>query len=192
MPSIVPLRKAIPLAHTWNVESIFPTDTAWEREFDELSSELPSLARFSSHLADSAATLADWFAASEQIESRLGKVVLYANMKHTVDTGDQTALALNDRARGLAARAAGATSFGELSTILPAIHTSATRSALHQPATSSFALKWVRTDYTFESQERARTLVEFFFGRMVEHEVLASGEVTVPECTGIWWKKKQE
>ena len=55
-----------------------------------------------------------------------------------------------------------------------------------------FALKWVRTDYTFESLERARTLVEFFFGRMVEHEVLASGEVTVPECTGIWWKKKQE
>lgn len=55
-----------------------------------------------------------------------------------------------------------------------------------------YAMKWVRTDYTFESQERARTLVEFFFGLMVEHEVLASGEVTVPECTGIWWRKKQE
>jgi len=54
-----------------------------------------------------------------------------------------------------------------------------------------YALKWIRTDYTFESQERARALVEFFFGRMVEHEVLASGEVIVPECTGIWWKIKQ-
>jgi ubiquinone/menaquinone biosynthesis C-methylase UbiE len=55
-----------------------------------------------------------------------------------------------------------------------------------------YARKWIRTDYTFESQERARTLVEFFFGQMVEHEVLASGAVTVPECTGIWWKRKQE
>ena len=52
-----------------------------------------------------------------------------------------------------------------------------------------FALKWVRTDYTFESQEKARTLVEFFFGRMVEHDVRDTGEVIVPECTGIWWKK---
>lgn len=52
-----------------------------------------------------------------------------------------------------------------------------------------YTLKWVRTDYTFESQEKARTLVEFFFGRMVEHDVRATGEVIVPECTGIWWKK---
>jgi oligoendopeptidase F len=113
MTQTVPTRKDIPREHTWNVESIFPNDAAWEKEFDALSNEFPSLARFRGHLADNAATLADWFSASEQIEMRLGKVTLYANMKHTVDTGDQTALALNDRARGLAARAAGATSFGE-------------------------------------------------------------------------------
>jgi ubiquinone/menaquinone biosynthesis C-methylase UbiE len=51
-----------------------------------------------------------------------------------------------------------------------------------------FALKWIRTDYLFESLAKARELVEFFFGQMVEHEVLASGQVVVPECTGIWWK----
>ena len=53
-----------------------------------------------------------------------------------------------------------------------------------------FALKWIRTDFLFESLEKARELVEFFFGQMVEHEVLASGKVVVPECTGIWWKQK--
>ena len=51
-----------------------------------------------------------------------------------------------------------------------------------------FALKWIRTDYLFESAAKARELVEFFFGQMVEHEVLSSGQVVVPECTGIWWK----
>jgi oligoendopeptidase F len=106
-------RNAIPREHTWDVESIFPNDAAWSAEFDALINELPALARFRGHLADSAAMLADWFAASEAIETRAGKVVLYASMKHTVDTADQTAAALNDRARGLAARVAAALSFAE-------------------------------------------------------------------------------
>ena len=53
-----------------------------------------------------------------------------------------------------------------------------------------FAMKWIRTDYLFESLKKAQELVEFFFGQMVEHEVLATGEVVVPECTGIWWNNK--
>ena len=53
-----------------------------------------------------------------------------------------------------------------------------------------FAMKWIRTDYLFENLTKARELVEFFFGQMVEHEVRATGQVVVPECTGIWWKVK--
>jgi ubiquinone/menaquinone biosynthesis C-methylase UbiE len=53
-----------------------------------------------------------------------------------------------------------------------------------------FALKWIRTDYLFESLAIAHDLMEFFFGQMVDHEVLASGQVVVPECTGIWWKQR--
>lgn len=113
MPPTVPLRQEIPLEHTWNAESIFPNDAAWSAEFDALTNDLLSLARFRGHLADNASTLADWFEASEAFEFRAGKVVLYASMKHTVDTTDQTAVALNDRARGLAARVAAAMSFAE-------------------------------------------------------------------------------
>jgi hypothetical protein len=53
-----------------------------------------------------------------------------------------------------------------------------------------FAMKWIRTDYLFENLAKARELVEFFFGQMVEHDVRATGQVVVPECTGIWWKVK--
>ncbi|MEW5720446.1 MAG: M3 family metallopeptidase, partial [Chloroflexota bacterium] len=113
MSQTVPIRQAIPREHTWDVESIFPNDAVWSAEFDALIDELPSLARFRGHLADGAATLADFLAASEAIETRAGKVVLYASMKHTVDTADQTAAALNDRARGLAARVAAALSFAQ-------------------------------------------------------------------------------
>jgi hypothetical protein len=54
-----------------------------------------------------------------------------------------------------------------------------------------FTAEWVRTDYQFESVAKARELMQFFFGQMGEHDVLPSGEVVVPECTGIWWKRKQ-
>jgi ubiquinone/menaquinone biosynthesis C-methylase UbiE len=57
--------------------------------------------------------------------------------------------------------------------------------------TRGFAHRWIRTDYTFESMEKAQELVPFFFGQMVDHEVLPSGQVSVPECTGLWWKRKQ-
>ena len=70
MPQTVPLRQDIPREHTWNVESIFPTDAAWEDELRALGEQLPTLARFRGHLADSATTLADWFALAEQIETR--------------------------------------------------------------------------------------------------------------------------
>jgi ubiquinone/menaquinone biosynthesis C-methylase UbiE len=51
-----------------------------------------------------------------------------------------------------------------------------------------FQMKWIRTDYLFENLSKAKELVEFFFGEMMDHEVLPSGQVVVPECTGIWWK----
>jgi ubiquinone/menaquinone biosynthesis C-methylase UbiE len=51
-----------------------------------------------------------------------------------------------------------------------------------------FAFQWIRTDYLFPSMTEARELVEFFFESMVDHEVLPSGAVLVPECTGLWWR----
>ena len=113
MANIVPLRKEVAHEHTWNVESVFPSDDAWEVEFKRVNEQLPSLVRFRGRLGESAAMLADWFEVTEQLGIALGKVVLYANMYHTVDTTDQAAAAKNDRARGLMARAAAAMSFAE-------------------------------------------------------------------------------
>ena len=53
-----------------------------------------------------------------------------------------------------------------------------------------FATTWIRTDYRFPSLVEARRLVEFFFGTMTDYELGADGGVIVPECTGIWWRKK--
>jgi len=109
----VPARSEIPREHTWDVESVFPNDEAWSAELEALLNDLPTLARFRGHLGDDATTLADFFATSEALAMRAGKVMLYASMKHAVDTADQNAAALNDRARGLMARLGAALSFAE-------------------------------------------------------------------------------
>jgi len=55
-----------------------------------------------------------------------------------------------------------------------------------------FSSSWDRTDYRFESIEEAERLVSFFFGEAVLNKVVHDGSVTLPECTGIWWRKIDE
>lgn len=55
---------------------------------------------------------------------------------------------------------------------------------------NGFRRKWIRTDYRFESLEKARELAEFFFGQAMISEIVTDERgITLPECTGIWWKK---
>ncbi len=113
MSEIIPARGEIPERYTWEVESIFPTEQAWEDEIKQIIVQLPALQHFQGHLGDSAAALADWFEASEPVLRSLGKVIVYASLNHNVDTTDQAAAAQNDRARGLYARVLGALAFAE-------------------------------------------------------------------------------
>lgn len=48
---------------------------------------------------------------------------------------------------------------------------------------------WIRTDYRFHSQHEADQLTGFFFGSPARTYPAPGGRVTVPECTGIWWRK---
>ncbi|MFQ5944201.1 MAG: class I SAM-dependent methyltransferase [Anaerolineales bacterium] len=55
-----------------------------------------------------------------------------------------------------------------------------------------FSSSWIRTDYRFESLEEAEEVVSFFFGEAMVDEVVNDGSITLPECTGIWWRKIDE
>jgi len=52
-----------------------------------------------------------------------------------------------------------------------------------------FEHAWIRTDYRFDSMEEAEDIVGFFYGEAMLDEISNGDEVTLPECTGIWWKK---
>lgn len=53
-----------------------------------------------------------------------------------------------------------------------------------------FKSSWIRTDYCFADDEEARALTTFFYGEDPLPRWETPQGVIVPECTGLWWKKK--
>lgn len=52
-----------------------------------------------------------------------------------------------------------------------------------------FQSTWVRTDYQFDSLDQAAELVSFFFGDEWAAKVRDNHWISLPECTGLWWKE---
>ncbi|MBU1245199.1 class I SAM-dependent methyltransferase [Myxococcota bacterium] len=57
---------------------------------------------------------------------------------------------------------------------------------------AGFELIPIRTDYRFASVEEAVELVGFFFGEELAQQVRLRNEPTLPECTGLWWKRMKK
>ncbi len=113
MPDLtaLPERNQIPQEHTWNVQSIFPSDQEWSDACQEIVAQIPHLRSFRGRLGESPATLLSWFTSRDHIYQLRDQVYFYAYARHVVDTTDQDAAALLGRARSLTARLYAATSF---------------------------------------------------------------------------------
>ena len=49
-----------------------------------------------------------------------------------------------------------------------------------------FSSSWIRTDYRFESRQKAEEIVSGFFGDEMVGELVENETTILPECTGIW------
>lgn len=56
---------------------------------------------------------------------------------------------------------------------------------------AGFAKTWIRTDYLFETVELADELAVFFFGEEMKARIKREKIITLPECTGVWWRQLQ-
>lgn len=56
---------------------------------------------------------------------------------------------------------------------------------------NGFQNTWIRTDYRFGSLDEAVDLAGFFFGQEMADLVREKRLVVLPECTGVWWKKRE-
>ena len=48
----------------------------------------------------------------------------------------------------------------------------------------------IRTDYQFESPAEGQALLRFFFGDELADRIVEEQLTILPECTGVWWKRK--
>ncbi|WP_078381414.1 oligoendopeptidase F [Sutcliffiella halmapala] len=104
-------RKEISVEDTWRLEDIFPSDEAWEKEFQEVKGLIGKIKDFEGELSKSADNLYEALQYQDSISSRLGKLYTYAHMRYDQDTTNGFYQGLNDRATNLYTQVASALSF---------------------------------------------------------------------------------
>lgn len=93
----LPKRSEVAKEYTWNLESIYATDAAWEADFAKLTSMLPEVQSYQGKLGESGQSLLAAFTARDTAYELVGKLYVYAHMRLDEDTANGTYQALNDR-----------------------------------------------------------------------------------------------
>jgi len=111
MASTLPQRNEVPAADQWDVESVYPSEHAFEEAFARADAEIPSLRRFEGTLGQSATHLLEALKAREAVGLTINRLYLYASMMQAGDTTDSDNLARADRTDSLEARFSAAVSY---------------------------------------------------------------------------------
>ena len=82
----IPQRSEIPAEHTWDTSAIYPTDAAWEKEFDETQALVRTLPQYAGRLGESAKTLYEFLTTFMQVEDQLANLYRYASLRQDEDT----------------------------------------------------------------------------------------------------------
>ncbi|WP_373951499.1 oligoendopeptidase F [Exiguobacterium acetylicum] len=97
-------RQDVDVTETWNLESIYATNEAWEEEFESVKAMLPLLVEYKGRIGQSAETLYEGLQLRDEVSRRLYKLYTYAHMRYDENTADSFYQAMNDRARTLASQ----------------------------------------------------------------------------------------
>ena len=113
MAKSLPRREDVPKADQWDIDSLFPSEAAWEEAFGKADAALATVAEYKGRLDSSAKTLLDALQARDTVGTQVQWVALYSGMMVAGDTTNQANLAREDRAGGLLARWGAASAFFE-------------------------------------------------------------------------------
>ncbi|HYI15444.1 MAG TPA: hypothetical protein VEX37_08640, partial [Thermomicrobiales bacterium] len=109
----MPARSELDPSYTWNLESIFPSDDAWEARFAELSARLGELEEHRETIGESAETLLAALRLRDSLLLQIEHVRQYAGLRAAEDQTNAHYVAYQDRANGLTARANAAVAWYE-------------------------------------------------------------------------------
>ena len=111
MPNIVPLRSKLNKKFTWNAESVFPSDEAWEKEVQQIIDDISTVKNFQGRLAENPSVLIEALGAAYKLISRAQTAIMYAGFSYAVDTTDQHAAGMRSKGQGMYGQVLSAVSF---------------------------------------------------------------------------------
>ena len=97
--------------YTWNAESVYSSNKAWEKEVKLIIADLPTIKKFQGKLKDSPAVLLRAMKAYEALISRAQTAAMYAVILYSVDTTNQQSAGMRSKAMGMYGQVASAVSF---------------------------------------------------------------------------------
>lgn len=86
MSERIPQRKDIPSEDKWAIEDIYPTDEAWESDFDEAKKMPGQIAAYKGRLCTDSAALLQYLKADDEMTVMLESLIEYAQRKNDEDT----------------------------------------------------------------------------------------------------------
>ncbi len=107
----LPLRSEVKEADTWDLESLFPNDKAWEEAFAAWGKKLDGYTAFQGKLADGADTLADCLKFDLDINRAAERLGTYASLKSCEDQGNAVYQRMKMQFMQVASRAGQASAF---------------------------------------------------------------------------------
>lgn len=179
-------RKDIPEKYKWNLGDIFATPADWEKTFEKLSAEYPTLASHKGKLADRN-NLLEFLKRSDSFDVELGKLYCYAYMSYNEDSQDGEKQARYSRVYGLLTQYSAALSF--VSPEISAIPDEQLESFINDPAFSDYdvSLKNIlagKAHILSPEEEKILANVGAFSGQFQEvFNRLDSGDIKFDEIT---------
>jgi oligoendopeptidase F len=78
-------RSEVPVELTWNLEDLFASTEAWEKELSAVQADIPMVTQYKGRLKEGAQVLLDCLNAQEELYKRFVLVATYAQLKQTED-----------------------------------------------------------------------------------------------------------
>ncbi len=107
----VPQRHELPLQYTWNLETIYPDEALWERDFQAVKQQIPQLESLRGTLGNSPAQLLACLELRDETHKTTDQLMAYARMRRDQDNTNSHYQALADRAVTLATELSSASAF---------------------------------------------------------------------------------
>ena len=104
-------RKDIESKYTWNLEDIYSTEEAWEKDFTWLEEAVSKYEQYKGKLGESGVKLLEFLKFDESVGIIFGRLMRYASLAKDLDLADTKYQAFYNRADALGANLQAAGSF---------------------------------------------------------------------------------